>query len=609
MVVEVRQPKHNAYSQSVSSASTVGSPRSSYDCATPVMLSPSNRESEDCIPLYEPNEAGPVDPLIFGLVGEFFVHVGANFPFLRRDIFTRGVEDKKVDALLVDAVCAVSARFSSHPLFRRNPPSAAGKPFSSRAKSSVVETFSCPSLQAVQACLLLAYAEFGSNRDSGLWMFLGCAIRMAQDLGLHKLDGMRGEGTRIVAESSPGWSRSLSPTNTAKTRMDKSEVGTFQAFGGTDDKERTDTFWAVYFLDRVASSGTGRPVTLKDAEIEVHMPPVSEPQGGDEHPHPFRGLIHIIYLYGIATDKLNNINTSGDSNETIEGLKALSEMAGALYRQLPGELHFNVANFQHYAKVNQSAVFLLLHFWFHALIVLLHRPNVLRGVDGEPQQLFSESNELSMSSAKTIVDIYAFAEAVDADMSSVTGNPFNSQPIYIAACAFLQEFAAHGLISRSLLTPMDQGAGSSLVSAGSTVTENRASPQTLNTANPTSAKLRRNSSSHSMLAITSHEHYQRCYKALKDIEPYWQGVKYILAVMDQKAKGVVDPLLYIPDEEIESVEVHQWGRKVWSLLKRREKTVGPVGEGTGAPEMLTRGNSEFPDEGEFYFRYYHPCRY
>jgi len=49
--------------------------------------------------------------------------------------------------------------------------------------AAVVDTFPCPTIVIVQACLLLAYEEFGTDRDSGLWMYLGTTIRMAQDLG------------------------------------------------------------------------------------------------------------------------------------------------------------------------------------------------------------------------------------------------------------------------------------------------------------------------------------------------------------------------------------------------------------------------------------------
>lgn len=97
---------------------------------------------------------------------------------MRPEVFTKDVEEKRANRLLVDAVCAVSARFLNDPPLRPGaPPSEYGVAFANRAKSQVIDTFTCLNLATVQACVLLAYAEFGSNRDSGLWLFLGIAIR------------------------------------------------------------------------------------------------------------------------------------------------------------------------------------------------------------------------------------------------------------------------------------------------------------------------------------------------------------------------------------------------------------------------------------------------
>lgn len=131
-------------------------------------------------------------PLITHLCKLFFIHLGCSFPFLQRDRFMRDLEEKQVDALLVDAVCALAARFSSHPLLTgkgdmqkegdtksyRTQPSEYGQAFAQRAKSAIPDAFPCPSVAVVQAALLLAYDEFGASRDSGLWMYLGIAIRM-----------------------------------------------------------------------------------------------------------------------------------------------------------------------------------------------------------------------------------------------------------------------------------------------------------------------------------------------------------------------------------------------------------------------------------------------
>src|ERR1700709_178264 len=73
--------------------------------------------------------------------------------------------------------------------------------------------------------------------------------------------------------------------------------------------------------------------------------------------------------------------------------------------------------------------------------MLLHQPTLMHSFEGPIQQLLPNSRELSTSSAKTIADILAFAEIIDP--RSFIGNPFTSHPMYIAACAFLMESAAH----------------------------------------------------------------------------------------------------------------------------------------------------------------------
>jgi hypothetical protein len=588
MVVEVRKTKPINASRSASSNSPLASPATPFASLNSTIIPPSISDAstaavEDELPLYNPQDPAPNHPLITHLVDRFFTYVGCNFPFLRRDPFLRDVEAKQADALLVDAVCAISARFSQHELLPKAVRSSAGSQYANRARSLVVDTFAFPTLPAVQACLLLAYAEFGSNRDSGLWMFLGCAIRMAQDLGLHKLEGMRGERRGMNEERRRARSRSTTPKR--EEEMSATQAGhEGDVDGDAEDsmteeerrevaekeKERTDTFWAVYFLDRVISSGTGRPVTLKDREIEIVMPSVDE-NASDGYPQPFPALIRIIHLYGKATDILNNIkDVNGTSADTMRRLSGMEVELTGLYQRLSSNLHFNVPNFQHYVKANQSSVFLLLHFWFHALIVLLHRPTLFIGFEGRIRQLFPNSHELSMSSAKTIADIVAFAELLD--LKAVTGNPFNSQPIYIAACAFLQESASHASQDQGQQEPQ-KGPPTAIGSSSET------SPRTIDGREDLAELATREHSkfgtNHALLAQASQQNYQVCYKTMKTLQPYWRGVKYILTVMDQKAKGIVDPLLYT-DEEMESVEVHRWGPKVWSRftgsLKRKMTT-------------------------------------
>ncbi|KAI9820521.1 MAG: hypothetical protein M1832_003712 [Thelocarpon impressellum] len=559
----------------------------------PTATSQPGAEARSDFPFYEPQDVVPNSPLIAELVDAFFVHLGCNFPFLQREPFVRDVAGKRVEPILVNAVCALSARFSAHPLLTA-PSSRSlgggpagtmpskpeqGQPFAQRAKSAVSGTFSCPSVAVVQACLLLAYEEFGSGHDSGVWMYLGIAIRMAQDLGMQKLKGIRFAGRRGPTPKTAKKSEQRQPDESESPEKE-SNAGVLSAEmreQGAAERGRVDTFWAVFFLDRVISSGTGRPVTLRDKDVELSFPSQDEVDPDTAWPAPFPSLIRIIHIYGRVTDLLNNITEA--HHVTPDKLKRLAGMERDLtgiYQRLSPRLHFNVVNFQHYVKLHQGTNFILLHFWFHALIVLMHQPTLLHSFGGRIQQLFPTSQELSMSSAKTIADILAFAELLDA--RSFIGNPYSSQPMYIAACAFLMESTVHAAsdpTSRGGSLPPAGPAGEGEEAAPSTRQRRPSHKDILQEASVADPE----SSKHSLLATAANQNYQRCYKALKALESYWAGTKYIITVLDQKARGVGDPLLYTTEEMESALQVPRPGptftRPEWRTPSTQEGRVGP----------------------------------
>ncbi|EUC37696.1 hypothetical protein COCCADRAFT_1364 [Bipolaris zeicola 26-R-13] len=559
MVVKVRGKQHG-------SAQTTSDPHIIESSpAQPSVGSPPAQEARTPIeiPVYDASSMSP-SPLITHLCKVFFAHLGCSFPFLQRERFMRDLEEKQVDAILVDAVCALAARFSTHPMLTGNnndhkdgenegsklQPSEYGQAFAQRAKSAIPDAFPCPSVAVVQAALLLAYDEFGASRDSGLWMYLGIAIRMAQDLGMQSVGGLKYEGRHGPTPSSVKSNLEEPRPSEQSTSQDNCERSTEEQEQRAAERERLDTFWSIFFLDRVISSGTGRPVTLRDRDIEISFPSLDEVDSSG-WPLPYPALIRVIHLYGRVTDLLNRIRSAADvTPELHKQLGVWEDRLTNIYQNLSPKLHFNAVNFQQYVKLNQGTNFLLLHCWFHTLIVLLHQPTLLRTFEGTPQPQSNHSRELSMSSAKTVADILAFTELID--VKTGMGNPFTSQPIYIAACAFLNETAIHSASSQPHSRPTspnrnednDQKApiGSSLdrLETASSSVNDREQKQT--------------AAKHTLLASAANQNYQRCYRALKALETYWAGVKYIMTVLDQKAKGVCDPLLYTAEEMESALE-------------------------------------------------------
>lgn len=171
---------------------------------------------------------------------------------------------------------------------------------------------------------------------------------MAVDLGLQKLDGVKHQG-----EMDPSYKPSIESGETdyllTYSAKEREEV----------EQERIDTIWAVFMLDRVISSGTGRPVTLRDADFELTFPAVTN-NTESGWPTPFPALIQIIQLYGRVSDLLNNIRDVKDvTPEKIKGLAEMEEELTHLYQRLDQRLTFNATNFQHYVKSGEGTNFIL----------------------------------------------------------------------------------------------------------------------------------------------------------------------------------------------------------------------------------------------------------
>lgn len=557
MVVQIKERDHRRSALSISSESPAPG-------NLPDGVGPDFESSPGDLTFYDASDTAPTPAMVIQLCEVFFTHLGCNYPFLQRERFMKDLREKKVDAILVDAVCAIAARFSSDPSLSRTnddsiPADAGGKikrafkgqPFAQRAATALVDTFGHPTLAVAQACLLLAYEEFGTDRDSGLWMFLGTSIRMAQDLGIQKLEGMQLEGRmgptpKTVKISSSEGAREEKKREAQQEMLTKALLESQDEH--IDDRraseaERIDSFWSIFFLDRAVSSGVGRPVTLRDKDVEISFPYRPDEKMINGFPHPFPVMMRIVHLYGRIADVINNIQ--GGSEVNADGLKRLTafekDLTG-IYQKMSTKLHFNATNFQHYVKAGQGTNFILLHFWFHTSIILLHQPTLMYTLDSRVQQLFEDSRDLSLSSAKTIADIIAFAELID--VGSFIGNPFTSQPMYVAACAFLAEARAHASEPNSRQTSPPQ----------SNKLGTQALPKVPDPKPITDSKV---VAKHTLLASAANQNYQRCYKALQLLNSYWAGCRYILTALDQKSKGLLDPILYTREDidgEMPSIE-------------------------------------------------------
>ncbi|GLB21956.1 hypothetical protein AtubIFM61612_002508 [Aspergillus tubingensis] len=106
-------------------------------------------------------------------------------------VFLRSLEARLDDGyctpLLLYSMLALAARYSDNPKVRTvpNDSSTAGDDFSKKAQALLFEEIKAPRVSTVVAAAHLSLFEMAKDNEPSGWIYLGIAIRMAYNLGLH----------------------------------------------------------------------------------------------------------------------------------------------------------------------------------------------------------------------------------------------------------------------------------------------------------------------------------------------------------------------------------------------------------------------------------------
>ncbi|KAK5267393.1 hypothetical protein LTR99_006581 [Exophiala xenobiotica] len=400
--------------------------------------------------LFEADGITPASRVLGPLLNTFFDHYGCHFPFYRRDAFTALVKDRKVSALVLNSICGLSARFSPLPEFQDCPLYLRGDIFAQKAKVLLVPLLNLPSYDVVASILMLVWLELASNHDVGVWMYMGMACRMAMDLGMHR-----------AAISGPD-------------KLVPEEYWTVSR-----------TWFSVHHLDHIISFATGRPLSIERKYIDVPWPRIDSDA---ELPSPFPCMVVIMQTLGLLHDELNDIDQLEElADSTREKLFRYNDELINYYAHLPPALSFDIHNFQSYVATGESGTYLMLHLWFHAIVIGLHRPGLRYGQETRAKSicLTPESRGIALSSARTMTSILSLVEVVDT--GTLVSSPFIDQAVEVAGLVFIAESTS--------------------------------------TSNP----LRR---------ITNRSNYEICLRTLRRLITYWKGVSWVTTTMEQQAEGI-----------------------------------------------------------------------
>lgn len=124
-----------------------------------------------------------------------------------------------------------------------------------------------PSIERIQALLMLGLHEWGMCRGVKAWLFVGIAVRTSQAMGLEFEQDLDDEPLALSsAMCTEAEHLGVTPSR-RNSKENSANLG--QSF--VDQEIRRRTFWSCFILDRYLSSGKYRPqmITVKDLRVQL----------------------------------------------------------------------------------------------------------------------------------------------------------------------------------------------------------------------------------------------------------------------------------------------------------------------------------------------------
>jgi len=161
------------------------------------------------------------------LLAVYFQHIHPVLPMLHHQTLSDQIRRQELPpSHLLFAILGLASRFSENNTFRVPQPGYDRPPctlFYEKAKHLFKEEYDNSQIGTVQALLLMAVQQMGFCESQRAWLYVGMAIRMAQDLGLNK---------------------DLPEHEQVRNRL-SSEL-------------RKRTWWSCYVVERLVCAGLGR---------------------------------------------------------------------------------------------------------------------------------------------------------------------------------------------------------------------------------------------------------------------------------------------------------------------------------------------------------------
>ncbi|KAG8904867.1 hypothetical protein FRB99_001034 [Tulasnella sp. 403] len=189
------------------------------------------------------------------LLGLYFTYVHPILPLVHKRSFLRDFAARhdpshpdhhnalhRVPNVLLLAMFAISARFTNEmPVPDGGQMWTEGCDYFRKARQLIVMYYSLSRPETVQALLLMGYREIGLGSMAQAWLYVGLAVRVAQDLGMH---------------------RSLA----------KWKLSNHVQFTPEERETRSRIWHACMRMDRYVSTYIGRPLSTNEHDYDTQLP-------------------------------------------------------------------------------------------------------------------------------------------------------------------------------------------------------------------------------------------------------------------------------------------------------------------------------------------------
>ncbi|WVF68209.1 hypothetical protein IAT40_002974 [Kwoniella sp. CBS 6097] len=406
----------------------------------------------------------------------FFKHMSQHFPSTSHQRMMERFDTGTMSQFLACCICSLGARFSPD----CKDPNQAAAPFIAKAQQLVIPLLHLPTHDVATGLLYLAWGNYGQSSESGLWQYSGMAIRMAIDLGIHEVSELYESQAHVV-----------------RTRL---------------------LFWSLFITDRVVAFATGRPASIPEDIVEIPLPSdedffpdpsrnLPEYPAEEVEPVPFVQLVKLMIIVGRISNVLNG--RRGRARTLVSTSEPLPELLAELqvrlvqfYSTLPESLRWSADNFKHQHDRGHGGTYLALHLWANAVLALIYHPELLKSPSGIETPLNKSMNrnvQLSLASSRQICECMVFADLVDA--TSYTSAPYLTQPIFVAAMAFVHEMRS--------LTIASEGNGNG------------------EAANPNPTDI--------LMLSMAKQNFQALLNASQKMEEHWAGANYVVNILEKRS--------------------------------------------------------------------------